>query len=100
MSPEALRAALFAAGSMLIAVGGFDDTLVAAGLPALGLISAGVAKILMAAGALMLGYAKRAKALGDFSLADVSEALRDTVAPAKSAAVSEPKTEPGLGPKG
>lgn len=95
MSPEALRAALFAAGTMLIAVGGFDDTLVAAGLPALGLISAGVAKILMTVGALMLGYAKRAKALGDFSLKDLSSELQGVLAPAKDAAR---KTDPGVGP--
>ena len=82
MSPEALRAACFTIGSMLVLVGGMDDALVAANIPALGLISAGVSKILMALGTLAIGYAKTGRLVGDFALKDVSQALRDTVAPA------------------
>lgn len=80
---------------MLVLVGGMDDALVAAGIPALGIISAGIAKMLMAAGTLAIGYAKTGRLVGDFALKDVSEALRDTVAPAKPSA--ERVTQPGLG---
>lgn len=104
MNPEALRAALFAAGSTLIMVGGLDDALIAAGIPALGLLSATVSKLILALGTLMVGYGKTAKSLGDFRLSDVSDALRDTVAPAKSVPAAQAKaeslrsTDPGVGP--
>jgi len=71
MSPEALRALFYAVGAMLVAVAGFDDGLVAMGLPALGLISAGVAKMLLAVGTLAIGYARTGKLFGDFSIKDV-----------------------------
>lgn len=93
MSSEALRAGLYALGSMLVFVGGLDDALVLAGIPALGLISAGIAKILLAAGTLAVGWAKTNRFLGDFKLADVSDALRDTVSPPKPADT----TSPGIG---
>lgn len=80
---------------MLVLVGGMDDALVAANVPALGLISAGVSKILLALGTLAIGYGKTGRLFGDFKLTDVSEALRDTVAPAKPSA--ERVTQPGLG---
>jgi len=85
MSGEALRAAFYAIGATLIAVGGFDDALVAAGIPALGFISAGVAKILLALGTLAVGYAKTGRFLGDFSIKDVVGA--------QLKAAAEPKPE-------
>ena len=100
MSPEALRAAFYAIGSTLVLVGGFDDALVAAGIPAIGFISAGVAKWLLALGTLAIGYAKTGKVMGDFALKDVSAALRDTVSPPKPGAMGEKRdTLPGNGPK-
>lgn len=93
MSGEALRAAVYTIGSMLVLVGGMDDALVAAGIPALGLISAGVAKVVMALGTFAVGWARTGKTFGDFALKDVSEALRDTVAPANTTR----KTDPGMG---
>jgi len=80
---------------MLVLVGGMDDALTAASIPALGLISAGVSKVLMALGTLMVGYAKRAKVFGDFSLKDVSESLQETLA---AKATASRKTDPGVGP--
>ena len=93
MSPEALRAMFYAIGSTLILVGGFDDALVAAGIPALGLLTPTLSKAILGLGMLAVGYAKTGRLVGDFALKDVSQALRDTVAP------SEPKTTPGVGPK-
>jgi hypothetical protein len=89
MSPEALRAMFYAIGSTMVLVGGFDDTLVAAGIPALGLLSPAISKAILGLGMLAIGYAKTGRLVGDFALKDVSAALRDTVAPAKPA---EPKT--------
>lgn len=82
MSSEALRAALYAIGATLVAVGGFDDALVAAGLPALGILSASVSKVVMALGTLAIGYAKTGRFLGDFSIKDVVGAqLKEAAAP-------------------
>lgn len=93
MSGEALRAMFYAIGATLIAVGGFDDALVAANIPALGLISAGVAKMLMALGTLSVGYAKTGKILGDVSIRElVGEKLQEHMDPAKR------DTQPGVGP--
>lgn len=81
MSSEALRAALYAIGATLVAVGGFDDALVAAGIPALGIISAGVAKVVMSVGTLAIGYAKTGRFLGDFSVKDaVGAQLKEATA--------------------
>jgi hypothetical protein len=96
MSGEALRAMFYAIGSTLILVGGLDDALVAAGIPALGFLSATMSKAIFGLGTLAVGYAKTGRIVGDFALKDVSQALRDTVAPAKPA---EPVTTPGVGPK-
>lgn len=83
----------YAIGSTLMLVGGFDDALVAAGLPALGLLTPTISKAILALGALAIGYAKTGRLVGDFALKDVSQALRDTVQP------PDPKTAPGVGPK-
>jgi len=91
MNPEVLRTGLYALGSVLIFVGGFDDILKSAGLPVLGLLSPSIAKLMAVAGAAIVGYAKTAKRLGDFRLQDVSDALRDTLAPPKPATVEVEK---------
>jgi hypothetical protein len=82
MSPEALRAAVLAIGAVLIGVAEFDDALVAAGIPALGILSAGVTKILFAVGTFAVGYAKSGRLFGDFSIKDVVGAqLKEAAAP-------------------
>lgn len=84
MSPEALRAAFYAIGATLIAVAEFDDGLVAAGIPALGLISPMVSKVLLAVGTLAIGYARTGKLFGDFSIKDVVGAQLKAAAEPKS----------------
>ena len=73
---------VLAIGATLIGVAGFDDALVAAGLPALGILSAGVNKILFAVGTFAVGYAKTGRLFGDFSIKDaVGAQLKDAAAP-------------------
>lgn len=80
MSSEALRAGFFAIGSTLILVGGFDDALVAAGIPALGLLSATMSKAIFGLGTLAVGYAKTGSLLGDVSTRDlIASQLKDKV---------------------
>lgn len=82
MSPEALRALVLAVGATLIGVAEFDDMLVTAGIPALGILSAGVSKILFAVGTFAVGYAKTGKLFGDFSIKDaIGAQLKDASAP-------------------
>jgi hypothetical protein len=93
---EALRAAFFAIGSTLIAVAELDDGLVAAGIPALGLISPVVSKVLLGLGMLAMGYAKTGKIFGDVNLPALigsQLAEKHTVKPSEARA-----TDPGVGP--
>lgn len=84
MSPEALRAAFYAIGATLVAVAEFDDVLVAASIPALGIISPAVSKVLLAIGTLAVGYAKTGQLFGDMSIRQVvGGELAKTVAAAK-----------------
>lgn len=83
MNPEVLRVGLYALGSLLVFVGGLDDALVAMSLPALGLLSASVAKVIAMAGAGLVGYARTARSLGDFKIADIADKVAAGLTPVK-----------------